>query len=136
MAYEVISGAKKYFKYSECKKGDVLVDGGSYIGSEQGKFGIQHLFDVAGTTTVLNSAGQLNKFIDEKLVSGDKVRVTYDGTFTLTKGQMAGKDCHQFIVERDRAGATTGDVVEDTPSPAVVAKTTTTKAKPTGKMTL
>lgn len=118
--YTTVSGGRKYFKYSECTKGDVLVDGGTFIGSEEGKYGIQHLFDVGGETVCLNSAAQLNQCIDTKVKAGDKVRIVYDGKITLAKGPMAGKDCNQFVVQVARDA----DTVEKRTIPAPTAETT------------
>lgn len=135
MAYKTVSGGeRKYFKYSECNKGDVLVDGGTYLGTEQGKFGIVHLFDVAGETYVLNSAGQLNYHLD-KIATGTKCRIVYDGKTKLTKGTMAGKDANQFIVQVDDGLATTPTEglepavvqnVQETVNPVVAPKKTKT----------
>lgn len=119
MAFQTVSGGRKYFKYAECSKGDVLVPEGTYIGSEEGKFGIQHLFDVDGETVCLNSAAQLNHCIDTKIKPGDKVIVTYDGKVVLTKGNMKGKDCHQFVVQVDK------QTVSDVAMPGPTTKTET-----------
>jgi hypothetical protein len=90
-------GGRKYFKYSECEAGSVLVDGLEFIGTEQGKFGVIHVFsDDHGGETVLNSSGQLNYLVDRYLKTGDKCRVVYQGKAKLTKGAMAGKEAHNF----------------------------------------
>jgi len=92
-------GAKtNYFKYSECKDGQTLVDKGVYLGQKQGKFGRQNNFLVGGAKTVLNSAGHLNYKLDEFVKVGDTVTIIYDGKEKLEKGTFAGKECHQFKV--------------------------------------
>jgi hypothetical protein len=89
-------------KYSECKPNQVLVEGGVYAGSEEGTYGIQHNFTMPdGTTTVLNSAGQLNHLVDKYCNAGDLVRITYVNKVTLTKGAMKGKEAHNFELEVD-----------------------------------
>jgi hypothetical protein len=94
-----IGGQKRYYKYNECKKGDVLVNNGRFIRSFQGKFGIQwEYMDDDGIVTVLNSAGQLNWKMETYVQPGDQVKVVYDGMSLLTKGPMAGKDAHGFKV--------------------------------------
>jgi len=102
MAFVKVSGARKYFKYSECEKGQKLVDQGTFIGSEEGKFGVQHLFKGKdGSTTVLNSAGHLNWLLDEHVNTNDLVNVYYEGKEMLLKGPMKGKEAHRFELEVD-----------------------------------
>jgi len=94
-----LGGAKRYFKYAECEKGQILVNNGRYIRDFQGKFGIQHeLMDDDGVITVLNSAGQLNWLIDTYVQVGDHIRIAYDGMSVLEAGPMKGKDAHNFKV--------------------------------------
>jgi hypothetical protein len=94
-----IGGQKRYYKYNECEKGQVLVNNGRFIRSFQGKFGIQwEYMDDDGIVTVLNSAGQLNWKMETYVQPGDQVKVVYDGMSLLTKGPMAGKDAHGFKV--------------------------------------
>lgn len=101
MAFKTVGGARQYYKYSECNEGDMLINNGKYLGSEQGKFGIQHLFEVEGVTHVLNSAGQLNYLVEKHLSPNQRCNVIYKGTITLEKGPMAGKDSHQFEMQVD-----------------------------------
>lgn len=101
MAFKTVGGARQYYKYSECNEGDMLINNGKYLGSEQGKFGVQHLFEVEGVTHVLNSAGQLNYLVEKHLSPNQRCNVTYKGTITLEKGPMAGKDSHQFEMQVD-----------------------------------
>jgi len=100
-----VGGSKKYFKYKECNEGDVLVPKGEYIGSGTDKFGNpNHDFrDLdSGEITCLNSAGGLNKTIEQNIAEGDICRIIYKGMMTLEKGPMAGKDCHTFEVLKSK----------------------------------
>lgn len=91
-----VAGERFYVKYKDCQKGDELARG-NYIGTEQGKFGIQHLFDLGdGKTKVLNSSGHLNWLMEEHVSPGDFVQVMYGGMEKLTKGPMKDKDAHRF----------------------------------------
>jgi hypothetical protein len=96
MSGKEIGGQKKYFKYADCKPGDVLVDG-KFLRDFQGKYGIQwEYLDNSGEVVVLNSAGQLNYKMDAYVSPGDMVQIIYEGMITLDKGPMSGKDSHQF----------------------------------------
>lgn len=98
MEFRSVGGAKKYFKYSECSKGDVLVQG-KYLGTSPNKFGKDnHDFKPVdgGPTVCLNSAGHLNYLIESNVMVGDIVQVTYEGTEKLDKGAFKGKDVHKF----------------------------------------
>lgn len=103
MAFKKVGGQRNYVKYSECNKGDRLVDSGVYVGSEEGKFGIQHLFKIkkGAEVTCLNSAGHLNYLLEEHCEPGDLVNIDYGGKELLTKGAMKGKEAHRFSLEID-----------------------------------
>jgi hypothetical protein len=102
MAFTRVSGKMKYYKYSECTPGQVLVENGVYLGSEEGKFGIQHLFrEEDGSKVCLNSAGHLNYLIDESAVPGMKCRVTYAEKVLLDSGSFKGKEAHNFDLDID-----------------------------------
>lgn len=118
MAFRKVAGSRKYFKYNECTVGQKLVDNGEFLGSEDGKYGIQHLFDEDGTTVVLNSSGHLNWLLKNHVKTGQRVNVEYSGKVRLTKGAMVGKDAHTFDLEVDdtKVTATVPDtVVTSTP---------------------
>lgn len=110
MAFKTVGGARQYYKYSEMNAGDVIIDNGKYLGSEQGKYGVQHLFEVDSMTHVLNSSGQLNYLVEKYLSPGQRCNVTYQGKIVLEKGPMAGKDSHQFEMQVD-------DMSEAAPAP-------------------
>lgn len=100
MAFVKVSGSKKYFKYSECKKGDVLVSGGTYLGVEEGKFGIEHNYKLpSGEIVVLNSAGKLNYLMSRFAAAGTICNVIYGGKIVLQKGDFKGKESHDFDLE-------------------------------------
>lgn len=92
---------KRYIKYSQHSKGDVLIEG-IFQRSESNRFGTTHLFlDRAGTAVVLNSAGQLNANIKNYLSPGTVARITYMGKIVLERGPMTGRESHQFSMEVD-----------------------------------
>ena len=101
MAFENLSLPQTYFKYNECKKNQVLCEG---IFDKEGedKFG-NPSWHIRGEETVyvLNSSGHLNYQMREEASLGDYLRVTYSGKTKLTRGKFAGKESHQFTVERD-----------------------------------
>lgn len=100
MAFVKVSGSKKYFKYSECKKGDVLVSSGTYLGIEEGKFGIEHNYKLpSGEIVVLNSAGKLNYLMSKFASAGTVCNVIYGGKIVLQKGDFKGKESHDFDLE-------------------------------------
>lgn len=99
MGFKKVSGKRNYFKYKECAPGQVLVKEGTYIGPEQGKYGVQHVFKIGDEMTVLNSSGHLNWLIDNFLDLGQRCNVVYAGSTTLTKGPMMGKEAHNFELE-------------------------------------
>jgi len=106
MAFQEVSTAKKYIKYSECDAGDELVVGW-YIGTTDGKFGEQHNFITeTGEHVVLNSAGQLDYFIKTHIQPEDFVKIIFKGKTKLEKGPMAGKEANAFAYYKDpsRAG--------------------------------
>lgn len=117
MAFKKVGGARVYYKYSELTDGDVLIPGGVYLGSEEGKFGAVHLFQVGDETHCLNSAGQLNYLVDKFIAPGSACNITYRGKELLTKGPMAGKESHRFEVEVDDGAA---DNAPQDPAPVQV----------------
>lgn len=103
MAFTPVLTNVKYFKYKDCKKGDVLIASGTYKSSDEGKFGVQHTFEEDdGGTTVLNKAQQLNWQLENKVPLGSKCNIVYDGVVKMTKGDMMGKDAHQFLISIDK----------------------------------
>jgi len=97
--FKTVGGPKKYYKYKECEKGQVLVEG-RYVGTSPNKFGKEnHDFKPEeGPTVSLNHAGQLAYLIENFVRVGDLCQVIYDGTSTLEKGAFKGKEVHNFIV--------------------------------------
>lgn len=104
MALRTVSkegGNFKYVKYTECEPGQVLAQG-NYLGTREGKFGIQHLFrEESGMVVVLNKAGQLDKNLEENVQLGDFVQVTFKGKSKITKGDWKGAQANNFIVQVD-----------------------------------
>ena len=98
-SFKTVGGPKKYFKYKECEKGQLLVEG-KYVGTSPNKFGKEN-FDFKpedGPTVSLNHAGQLAYLVENFVREGDLVQVIYDGTSKLEKGAFKGKEVHNFIV--------------------------------------
>lgn len=50
-----------------------------------------------GDLTILNSAGSLASQLSQTAV-GEYVQIIYKGMTTMTKGKMAGKQSHSFVV--------------------------------------
>lgn len=113
MAFKKVSGSRKYYKYNEMSEGDGILTAATYLGTEQGKYGIEHIFEQDDAVHVLNSAGHLNKLVEKYLNPGQRCNLTYAGRITLDKGPMAGKDCHTFEMEVETQ--------DHTPPPVVVA---------------
>lgn len=102
MAFTTVKTNVKYYKYSECKAGDVLVNSGTYKGTSEGKFGTQHHFiQDDGQAVTLNKAGQLDWLLDNYAKVGIKVNVIFDGTKILEKGTFKGKPVNNFILQVD-----------------------------------
>jgi len=107
-----VSGAVKYYKYPECKKGDVLVTG-TYLGSKPNKFNAakeDHEFrSETGELVVLNSAGHLDflmkKNMDALTTPGTLARITYAGQEKITSGKFVGKEAHIFELDIKGEGA-------------------------------
>lgn len=103
MAFTPVLTNVKYFKWKDCKKGDVLVASGTYRSSTEGKFGIQHTFEEDdGGTTVLNKAQQLNWQLENKVPLGSKCNIIYNGMAKMTKGDYIGTETHQFLISIDK----------------------------------
>lgn len=117
MAFRKVDGARKYFKYNECSPGQRLVENGEYLGTEEGTYGIQHLFKTDSGVTVLNSSGHLNWMLEKHVTVGQRVNVDYAGSDVLQKGPMTGKRAHKFDLE-----------VDDTPTTNATAQAATTTA--------
>ncbi len=108
MGYKEVGGTKEYPKFADFTKGDTIVEG-VYRKEFEGKYGPQgeYLSD-DGAIVVLNHHGQLAYKMDF-IKPGSKVKIIYDGMIKLTKGKMAGKNAHQFIVMEDEDFEVEGD---------------------------
>jgi len=98
--WQKIETVKKYFRYKECKKGQVLIKEGLYIGDSPNQFGRDnHDFkEKDGTVVSLNASGQLDYILQNNVKIGDTVKVVYQGTSTLEKGRYKNKEAHNFEV--------------------------------------
>lgn len=148
MAFKKVGGPRKFFKYNDCTEGDLLVDNGEFLGTEQGKYGVQHVFrELSGDEIVLNSAGHLNYQVEKYLDIGTRCNITYAGKITLQNGPMAGKESHQFSMEVDdgdrpsvaatpaaEAPAPTKMAVKAAPPKAAATKAPQKKMKPVAQV--
>lgn len=64
---------------------------------------MQHIFVTEEGEICLNSSGHLNHLLDKYAFEGAKCNVTYAGKVLLTKGNMKGKEAHNFELEIDDA---------------------------------
>jgi len=98
--FRSVGGLKKYYKYNECEKGQLLVEG-VFIGTSPNKFGKEN-FDFRpseGPVVSLNHAGHLAWIVENHVPVGAEVQVYYEGKEMLDKGQFAGKEVHKFDVK-------------------------------------
>jgi len=102
-------GRPHYVKYSEVNEGETLIDG-VYAYSKEGKFGVQHYFEnEEGETICLNKAGMLDKFVDNSLWEGRRVKIVYGGKKPIEKGAYAGKEAQTFeffVDPKEKKGST------------------------------
>lgn len=92
-------GIPKYFKYNDCKDGDVLVQKGEFLGVTQGKFGNQYNFLQLDDNqhVVLNKAGSIEWRINQNHIrEGDVMDITFGGKEKMESGSFAGKDANTF----------------------------------------
>lgn len=112
MAFESVSTPKVYPRYAETKAGTVIAEG---LFDKEGldKFGgpSWHVKS-KDKHFVLNSSGHLNYQMRENVSVGDFIRVTYLGTEVMSGGRFAGKESHQFMIERDPERSLTPSAVE------------------------
>jgi hypothetical protein len=120
MGFKKVAGARKYFKYVECEKGQKLVDSGLYVGPEEGRFGVNHIFrQNDGQVISLNSSGHLNWLLENHTTVGESVcNVIYDGKEVLQKGMMKGKEAHRFELEIYEPGEDSKPVSKEMPKAA------------------
>lgn len=98
--WQKIETVKKYFRYKECRPGQVLIQEGVYIGDSPNQFGRDnHDFkEKDGTIVCLNASGQLDYILQNNVQKGDTVRIVYGGKSTLEKGRYKNKEAHNFEV--------------------------------------
>lgn len=102
MALETLTLPKKFYKYTECSKGDILAEGHFRRTGEDTFGNITYHIKEDDRMVVLNSSGHLNhQMMNEGIKPGDYIQVVYNGTMKLEKGKFKGKDCHQFILSQD-----------------------------------
>jgi hypothetical protein len=105
-----------YFNLKETTKGTVLVNNGSWVREEMStRYDNvrQHYFmDEDGKLKCI-TGGSANYIIDQhNLTTGQKVKITYDGTAEIQNGKFAGIQAHQFLFEA-LDDNTTSDVKEE-----------------------
>jgi len=103
MAFEEISGARRYVRHSgEPKEPGTVLAEGWYMGIGKGPFGIFYLIrEDSGGEVAVNSAGHLDHLMD-RVSQGDFVQIVYKGKEILKKGPFAGRPSHTFTIFRDR----------------------------------
>jgi len=115
--WQKVETVKKYFRYKECKKGQVLIKEGLYIGDSPNQFGRDnHDFkEKDGTVVSLNASGQLDYILQNNVQIGDTVKVVYQGTSTLEKGRYKNKEAHNFdvFVKPGKRAESVAEVEED-----------------------
>jgi hypothetical protein len=102
-----VGGQRKYIKYSECKPGQVLIDGLIYVGTEKNKMfdNLLHVFrDKSGSEICLNGARSLDRTIASNFNTGDRAQIVYLGLETIKSGSKAGKEAHGFEIYRAAEG--------------------------------
>lgn len=91
----------KYVKPAELA--DIRVQG-TYEGSEEGKFGLNHKFKSNdGTLYVVNGFGSLNSQV-QKITEGDECILVYQGKKRIAEGPMKGKEAHSVDLRRRTIG--------------------------------
>jgi hypothetical protein len=103
LEFNEVGGEKVYVKYSEKKKGDVLVTGTflkrtkNTFNQDQNDFLFKPLD--GGPNVLLNYSKRLDTMLEEENVEyGDIVRITYQGPKKITKGPFVGKNYHTFSI--------------------------------------
>ena len=109
-----LSGKPMKFRgWSDYSTGDVLIC--KYVKTAPNKFNDakpNHVVEIVeaflkdkkvqkewseGTHVCLNTAGMLDKALSN-VCAGEMIQITYNGSQTIEKGKMAGKDAHSFDV--------------------------------------
>jgi len=97
-----IETVKQYFKLKECKKGQVLVKEGEYLGSvpKQGKYqGENYDFREVATGVVKSLSGGGLGYALQSVEVGAICKVTYQGMAKVKGGKFAGTSAHDFTLE-------------------------------------
>lgn len=88
---------RSYVKFSECTKGDLLVNA-IYRDSYEGQYGINYVFENDDSSeTVLPGSGQLN-YLMKKVSPGMRLEIHFNGQEEITKGPFAGKMANAFLI--------------------------------------
>lgn len=96
-------GLPKYFKYTDCKAGDVLIEKAEFTGTTEGKYGAQFNFIEVdtGQHVVLNKSGQFEWRLEQGHMNvGEVFRITFQGKEKIEKGTYAGKEANKFDIEK------------------------------------
>lgn len=89
------SSSRTYFNVQQIPNGVVV---GEYLGSYQGKFGINHeIYSRELGKIVINGCGTLNKAM-EKVHENELIQIKYNGLNKISRGQYAGRDFHDVTV--------------------------------------
>lgn len=100
MSFKEVATGRKFVKYAECVKGDVIAEG-KFVGTSENQYGESYEIDSDGIVLALPAAGQLRNIFGKRVGEGSYVRVTYGGMEEIASGKFAGKSAHAFKVEVD-----------------------------------
>lgn len=92
---------KKYFKYSECKEGQVLVEKGTLVAIVENKYGGNNyeFREESGEVVSLNPCKALEKaMVGETLGSDNKFKIVYNRKDVVKTGARKGKDFHNIDI--------------------------------------
>ncbi len=97
--FESVNGRSNIRYVKAAELADLPVQG-TYEGTEQGKFGLNHkIKSTDGTTYIVNGFGSLNSQMN-KVAEGDEILLVYQGKKKISDGPMKGKEAHSVDVRR------------------------------------
>jgi hypothetical protein len=100
MAWEQVQTGKRFVKYSEAKKGEILAEG-KYIGADENEYGVSYSIETDDGILALPSCKALTNVFDKRFGEGTFVQVIYNGRYLEGK-HPKGKEPHLFVVNVDK----------------------------------
>ena len=104
--FKKVSGQGKIMKYTEAKKGDVLVEHGEFVGTSENQYGTLFNFQevASGEGKALPGCGQLKYMYEQKTLKvGFRYQIVYGGKKKLDSGAYKGKECNEVEVYEDKS---------------------------------